>query len=156
MTSETPSAAMAARYGLRQRSRTMIIGITALVLAFGSTIGYVTWRMATPPVQTTLLAFLVVNDSRIDITFEIHRDEASDTICVLRAQAENHTDVGYATVTITRGRTYVQPTYRLATRAQATSGEVLGCAANELPRVDAAAFPPGTANPPQARTIDGT
>jgi len=147
---------MAARYGLRQRSRTMIIGITVLVLAFGSTIGFVTWHMATPPVQVTLLGFLVVSDSRTEITFEINRDDTSDTICVLRAQAEDHTDVGYSTVTITRGRTYVKSAYRLATRARATSGEVLGCAANGMPRVDAAAFPPGTANPAQVPTIDGT
>jgi hypothetical protein len=75
---------------------------------------------------------------------------------VLRAQNEKHADVGYATVRITRGRDYVQTTYPLATYGRATTAEVLGCAPNDPPRVDPPQFLPGTTNPPQVPTIEGT
>ena len=106
--------------------------------------------------QVKLLAFSVVDDSRVDITFEVRRDSLTDTVCVIRAQDITHADVGYATVTITRGREYVQPTYPLATRARATTAEVLGCAPSEAPPTDPPQFVPGTTNPPQVAVIDGT
>ena len=80
----------------------------------------------------------------------------STTTCVLRAQSESHADVGYATVTISPGREYVQATYPLATSSRATTAEVLGCAAGEAPRVDPPQFLPGTTNPSQVPMIDGT
>jgi hypothetical protein len=75
---------------------------------------------------------------------------------VIRAQDVTHADVGYATVTITRGRDYVQPTYPLATRARATTAEVLGCAPSQAPPTDPPQFPPGTTNPPQVAVVDGS
>ena len=113
-------------------------------------------RLATPGVQATLLRYVVVDDTRVNVTFELRRDSVSSTVCVLRAQSERHADVGYATVRITRGRDYVQTTYPLATYGRATTAEVLGCSPNDPPRVDPPQFLPGTTNPPQLPTIDGT
>jgi hypothetical protein len=50
----------------------------------------------------------------------------------------------------------VQPTYPLATSSRATTAEVLGCSDDGVPRVDPAQFVPGTVNPPQVPTIDGS
>jgi hypothetical protein len=152
----TLSPELAARYGVGRTSRALVVGIVALVTVFLAVVGFVTYRLATNGVQSTLLRFTVVSDTRVDVTFDVRRDEVSDTVCVLRAQNEKHADVGYATVRITRGRTYVQPTYSLATYARATTAEVLGCSPNDPPRVDPPQFLPGTTNPPQVTTIDGS
>jgi hypothetical protein len=149
------SPAMAARYGVGRTSPVGVAAVAVLVLGFLAVIGAITWRMATPPVQAKVLAYDVVTDSAVDVTFEVRRDELSDTVCVLRAQSAKHVDVGYATVTISRGRTYVQPRHTIATLARATTVELLGCAPNEAPVVDPPAFAPGTTNPPQISTIDG-
>ena len=155
MPSQTLSPAMAARYGVGRTSRGLLAVIVAVVAVFLAIIGVITWRLATPGVQATLLRFTVVSDSRVDITFEVRRDSVSSTVCVLRAQSERHADVGYATVTISPGREYVQATYPLATSSRATVAEVLGCGVGEVPRVDPPQFLPGTTNPQQQPTIDG-
>ncbi len=155
MPSQTLSPAMAARYGVGRTSRGLVAVIVAVGAVFLAIIGVITWRMATPGVQADLLRFTVVSGTRVDVTFEVRRDSVSSTVCVLRAQSERHADVGYATVTITPGREYVQATYPLATSSLATTAEVLGCGVGEVPRVDPPQFLPGTTNPPQQPTIDG-
>ncbi len=150
------SPQMAARYGVKPTSRVLVVLVALLAIGFTVGVAWIGWRLATPPVQVKLLAFSVVDDSRVDITFEVRRDSLTDTVCVIRAQDITHADVGYATVTITRGREYVQPTYSLATRARATAAEVLGCAPSEAPPTDPPQFPPGTTNPPQVAVVDGT
>jgi hypothetical protein len=147
---------MAARYGVGRTSRGLLAVVVAVVAVFLAIIGVITWRMATPGVQATLLRFSVVSDAKVDVTFEVRRDSLSSTVCVLRAQSERHADVGYATVTISPGREYVQATYPLATSSLATAAEVLGCAVGAAPRVDPPQFLPGTTNPPQVPTIDGS
>ena len=88
--------------------------------------------------------------------FDVHRTGENATTCVIRGQGEDHADVGYATVTISPGRSYVQATYPLATSSRATAVEVLGCSDDGPPRVDPPQFVPGTVNPSQVPTIDGS
>ena len=156
MPSTTLSPAMAARYGEGRTSRGLVVVVGVVVAVFLAIIGVITWRLATPGVQANLLRFVVVDDTKVDVTFEVRRDSVSTTYCVLRAQGESHADVGYATVTISPGREYVQATYPLATSSRATTAEVLGCSAGEAPRVDPPQFVPGTTNPPQQTAIDGS
>ena len=153
---ETLSPRMAARYGTDRSSTGVRLAVTAVVLVFLAVIALVTFRMATTGAQSTLTRFTVVSGSRVDVTFDVHRDGSLDTTCVLRAQGEDHADVGYASVRITRGRDSLQATYPLATASRATTAEVLGCANGAAPRVDPPQFLPGTVNPAQAATIDGT
>ena len=156
MPAQTLSPTMAARYGVGQTSRGLMTVVVVVVAAFLAVIGVITWRMATPGVQVDLLRFVVVDDHRVDVTFDVRRDSVSETVCVLRAQGDHHADVGYATVTISPGREYVQATYPLATGSRATTAEVLGCGVGQAPRVDPPQFVPGTTNPPQVPAIDGT
>jgi hypothetical protein len=147
---------MAARYGVGRGSTGAKVAVVVLVAAFLAAAGYVTWRLASPSTQSTLLRFTVVDDTRVDIVFEVQRADGAATQCVLRAQDEQHADVGYATVTITRGKPVVEATYPLATYARATAAEVLGCEVGGPPRVQGPQFPPGTTNPAQIPTIDGS
>lgn len=150
------SQEMAARYGTdRPRRGTTALAIVAIVVFVGI-IGYVTWRLGSPAVQSNIIRFSVVSDEKVDVLFEVHRTGESATTCVLRGQGIDHADVAYATVTITPGRSYVQATYPLATSSRATTVEVLGCSDDGPPRVDPPQFVPGTVNPSQVPTIDGS
>ena len=156
MPARTLSPAMAARYGLGRRSPALAVGIGVLVVVFLGILAFVTYHLATNGVQASVVRFVVVDDHRVDVTFDVHRTQGQATTCVLRAQDEHHADVGYATVTITAGAGSVRAVYPLATYARATTAEVLGCAADGPPRVDAPAFLPGTTNPAQQPSIDGS
>jgi len=153
--SQPLSPAMAARYGVKPTSRLLVVLVALLAIGFTAGVAWIGWRLATPPVQVKLLTY-DIDDARVAVTFEVRRDSLTDTVCVVRGQDVTHADVGYATVTITRGKEYVQPTYPLATRARATTVEVLGCAPSEAPPVDPPQFPPGTTNPAQVAVVDGT
>ena len=147
---------MAARYGVRRTSR-LTIGVLAVLCAlFVAGVLAIAIHLATPATQSKVLAFRVVSDNRVDLTFEVRRDATTDTYCVLRARAEDHTDVGYVELRITAGSDYVQPTVPIATYAEATTAEVLGCEAGALPLVDPPGFLPGTANPEQVAVYDGS
>lgn len=147
---------LAARYGTdRPRTGARALAVAAIVV-FVAIIGYVTWRLGSPSVQANLIRFTVVSDERADVVFDVHRTGENATTCVIRGQGEDHADVGYATVTISPGRSYVQATYPLATSSRATAVEVLGCSDDGPPRVDPPQFVPGTVNPSQVPTIDGS
>ncbi len=148
--------AMAARYGVRRTNRVAVGVLAVLVIGFVAGVLGLGYRLATPDTQAKLLAFSVESPTRINVTFEVRRDSLAETYCVLRARAVDHTDVGFAQFRITPGREYVQVTYPLATYAEATSAEVLGCAAGEPPRVDPPGFLPGTTNPEQVAVVDGS
>lgn len=156
MPSQELSPAMAARYGLDRGAWRGRAVAAVVVTAFLVVVAALTVHLASGGVQSTLLRFVVVDDHRVDVTFQLQRDAGSDTVCVLRAQSETHADVGYATVTVSAGRPDLEVTYSLATASRAVSGEVLGCAAGTAPSVDPPQFLPGTTNPLQVPTVDGT
>jgi len=150
------SPAMQARYGVKHRSPLTIAGVALLAIGFVALIGWITWQLASPSVQTQLVKFTVASDTKVDITFDLQRNGQVPTICALRARDIHHVDVGYARVEITPGRDSLRINYPIATLARATSAEVLGCANNADPKVDAPQFAPGTVNPPQQPTVSGT
>ena len=116
-----------------------------------------TVNLISPKVTFTLLAWDDLSADRVDVTFEVRRSAEWDVYCVLRAQDESRTDVGYATVPIPRGSTYVQQTYSLRTIAPAYVVEVLACEAGAPPeRVVPPQFPPGVVPPDQPWTAPGT
>ena len=156
MPTQSLSPAMAARYGVGRTSRGLLTVVVVAAAVFLAVVGVITWRMATPGAQVTLIGFTVADDHRVDVTFDVRRDPGTATVCVLRAQSATHADVGYATVSVTAGRSEVRTTYPLATSSLATTAEVLGCAPDQAPRVDPPQFLPGTTNPPQVTTVDGT
>lgn len=147
---------MRARYGLAPMARwKRVLAWLVAVLLVAAVVG-VGWRLSSPAVTYRLLLFDVDSPSLVTVKFEVSRPADRPAVCVLRAQDFYHHDVGYATVTVPPGASRVQPTYPLATRAEAVNAEVLGCALDQAPvRVPPPQFPPGTVNPPQQPSVAG-
>lgn len=145
-----------ARYGVGRRGVIVVGGVIAITV-FVAALAFVTVNLISPKVTFTLLAWDDLSADRVDVTFEVRRSAEWDVYCVLRAQDESRTDVGYATVPIPRGSTYVQQTYSLRTIAPAYVVEVLACEAGAPPeRVVPPQFPPGVVPPDQPWTAPGT
>ena len=142
-----------ARYGIGRRSRLPLIAGVIGVAAFIAALAFVTLNLVSPKVTYKLLAWNDLSADRVDVTFEVRRSEEWDVYCVIRAQDESRTDVGYAVVGIPRGTSYEQMTYPLRTLAPAYVVEVLACEAGSPPaRVIPPQFPPGVVPPEQPWT----
>jgi hypothetical protein len=148
---------MRARYGLAPTARwKRALGWLVALLLVAGVVG-LGWLISSPAVTYQLLLFRIDSPALVTMKFEVSRPADRTAVCVLRAQDFNHQDVGYATVTVPPGAGVVQPTYPLATRAEAVNAEVLGCALDQAPvRVPEPQFPPGTTNPPQQPSVAGT
>ena len=142
-----------ARYGIGRRPwLAMGAGIVAAA-AFVAALAFVTFNLISPKVTYELLAWNDIAADRVDVTFDIRRSAEWDVYCVLRAQDDSRTDVGYAVVPIPRGTSYVQLTYSLRTLAPAYIVEILACQAGSPPeRVVPPQFPPGVVAPDQPWT----
>jgi len=137
------------RYGIRRRRAVpVLIGVLIAGVVSGS-LAYASFRQQNPSVSAQLLAFDVVSPTQVNVTWELSRGPELTSYCVIRAQDEQRTDVGYAIVTVAGGTTYEQPTYPLVTNGQAVLAEVLGCANSKEMRVAPPDFPPGVKIPDQ-------
>jgi len=142
-----------ARYGVRRTPWWGYAVIGLVVIAFVGALAYVAYNLLAPGLQPKLLAWKVEGRDRVDVTFEVRRSAEADVYCVIRAQDESRTDVGYATVALPRGTTYVQETYPLRTISPAFVVELLGCEAGQPPvRIPPPQFPPGVVPPEQPWT----
>jgi hypothetical protein len=147
------SPQMRERYGLTRRPWGAMALSGLLAVAFVVALAYAGYQILSPQLYPKLLAWNVVADDRVDVTFEVRRPDTVDVYCVLRAQDETRADVGYAVVPLARGTTYVQQTYPLRTLAPAYVVEVLACEAGGPPqRVIPPQFPPGVVPPEQPWT----
>lgn len=143
---------MRARYGLDRRPIGRSIGVAAVICVFiGALIFVARGLTASNETQTRLIEWNAVAPDRVDVTFQVVNDRATDVVCVVRAQDENRIDVGYATVTVPAGSSddVIITTYALRTLAPAYTAELLGCAAGQGPRVPGPQFPPGVVPPAQ-------
>lgn len=152
---DTMSAQMRARYGLVPGpwwKRVLAVGVGAVLVA---ALLYGAWQVANPSVTWQVTAFHVRSPQLTTISFDLQRSARTTVDCVIRAQDQDSTDVGYATVRIPPGAAELAVTYPLATRATAVIVDVLGCSDNGPPRVPDPQFPPGTANPSQQPSVAG-
>jgi hypothetical protein len=140
---------MQERYGLNRRPVGRWIGVTILTIAFVAALGYVFVGLTRSSVEARLVTWDDVAADRVDITFQARRQATDELHCVLRAQDEKRTDVGYATVIVPAGEPEIVVDYSLRTLAPAYTAELLGCAAGGPPNVSAPAFPPGVVPPAQ-------
>jgi hypothetical protein len=137
------------RYGVRRRRIVpVLIGVLIAGVVSGS-LAYATFRQQNPSISSQLLAFEVVTPTQVNVTWELARGPELTTYCVIRAQDEARTDVGYATVAVAGGSDYEQITYPLTTNGLAVLAEVLGCSNSKTIRVPPANFPPGVKIPEQ-------
>ena len=136
------------RYGLERKAPRRWLVPIVVILAVGLLAGVrYAWRAGTEQGVLTLQAYRV--DSAKTVALDLsYVPKARDFTCAVRAQDQNHHDVGFAYLHI---KTTQQPnwTYRLTTRNLAASASVLGCqpglATDRLPPPQ---FPPGV-KPPQ-------
>lgn len=137
------------RYGYREvNSKSRIAAlIAATVLIAAAAAAYFNHRAQSTTFSLT--TFVVTSDTTVDMKWQIARPENQVTYCVIRAQNEQRSDVGYATVTIPGGAAVADFSYTLKTESKAVLAEVLGCGANTQMRVPTPNFPPGAKIPVQ-------
>jgi hypothetical protein len=140
---------MRERYGIKQRSKASIAAIVAALVVVVLAIVGLAFTMGTDRVQSRLLAWDIVSDDRVDVTFEVRPPDNRSVLCVVRAQDSTRTDVGYATVEIAGGNDYQLVTYPLHTLIPAYTVELLGCGIPGAFDVIGPQFPPGVVPPAQ-------
>jgi hypothetical protein len=138
-----------ARYGLTDSQWPQRLATSLVVLAILGLIGFTQYRVNNPSIQGELLAFKVVSNEQIDVSWKVQRKQNQEIYCALRAQDIHKTDVGYAIVRIPPGDKISQAKYSLTTNGTAVLAEVLGCGATKQLRVPPANFPPGVQIPEQ-------
>lgn len=137
------------RYGYRQvnsTSRVISLALATVAIAAAAAMYFNHRAQAT---TFSLTTFVVTSDSTVDMTWQIARPENEQTYCVIRAQNDQRSDVGYATVAIPAGDPVVDFAYTLTTESTAVLAEVLGCGASAQLRVPTPNFPPGAKIPAQ-------
>ena len=132
MTSQTPSALLADRYGAPRpgRRRAVVAVCLVVVLAFLSWLAWTTWEHANPRVDSELLSFEVVDEHTATAVLQIEfADDDVVASCLLRAIAEDHSSVGDLSFTPDPGRgdRFV---VTIRTERRATSVESVGCVAD--------------------------
>lgn len=140
---------MQERYGVNRRSWGTVVVVGMVTLAFFVAVAFLVFALSTDRVQSRLLAWEIVSDDRVDITFEVRPPDERDVVCVLRAQDSTRADVGYARVVIPGGTDYVNQTYRLRTLIPAYTAELLECGFADSLNVVPTQFPPGIVPPEQ-------
>jgi hypothetical protein len=125
-----PALARPDRYGRPPRrfgpaARRVAVGAA---LAAAVAVVAVVWALSRPAVEAGVTAFRAVSDTRVDVTFEVHKPARDTAVCVVRARDSHGGQAGYAQVTIGPARaSSVTVTTALRTTARATTGEVGGC-----------------------------
>jgi len=139
-----------ARYGIsRGRSTAFFFGILIAVLVLVS-VAYAYYRTKNPEISARLQSFSVISDELVLVDWQVNRVKNQTIYCVIRAQDDQHRDVGYATFAIDGKSEASHFTYGLATTGRAVLTEILGCATSPVMRVPPANFPPGVKIPNQS------
>lgn len=132
-----------------QRNWGTVALIVFIIVAFVIALIFLVFALSTDRVQYRLLAWQIVSDDRVDITFEVRPPDDRPVVCVLRAQDVSRADVGYARVEIPGGSPYYLDTYPLRTLIPAYTAELLGCGVADSLDVVPPQFPPGVVPPEQ-------
>ena len=149
MTKADRDDTMSQRYGTRaERVQYAVLGTVTTLLVIATAVFFYLQNRG-PHVTYSLTSFEVTSDTRVLVTWQLSRVEGTPAYCVVRAQNDQHQDVGYATVTVAAGPATVQTSYQLATESRATTAEVLGCSDNATVRAPQPNFAPGVPIPPQ-------
>jgi hypothetical protein len=95
--------------------------------------GWLTWTTlfhASPPVESQLAAYDIVDDNRATAVVSVSLDDGVVASCTLRALADDHSTVGELAFEPVDGRNEVT----VRTERLATSVTLLGCTAPGQPR----------------------
>lgn len=121
------------RYGEPpSRDSRLAIGAVVALIAALLLVALVTvaLRASRPAVSYGLLGFRVVDDTHVEVRFEVHKAPLAQVVCTVRARGRSGAEVGQTEVTVgprDDGRRVTPVTHLLTTSDRAVSGEVLGC-----------------------------
>ena len=138
-----------ARYGLTGRRFPKYLPSIVLVVVLVSIMSAIYFQNQKSPVSFKLIAFSVISEKQIQVTWSVDDVRDSKIYCVVRAQDVKRQDVGYATIPIAI-TTGPQINYTVNTSDRAVLAEVLGCDKSMNMRVPPANFPPGVKIPTQS------
>ncbi|WP_283135489.1 DUF4307 domain-containing protein [Rhizohabitans arisaemae] len=104
----------------------VVLGVLTALLAGGW--GYVMWASkGQTEVIDQVVAFKVVDDDTISVTFDVVKPAESAAVCRLGAMDRRRSEVGSREVVVPAGEGSVRLTEALQTSAPATSGYVVYC-----------------------------
>ena len=122
---------LAGRYGSRGRPRWLWPVVAAVGVAIG--VALAAWVAFQPrPVSAELYGYEVVDDTRVEITLNVHRPEPLAVQCTVYAQAKDHSIVGEKTVTVPADdREDVRVSISLETERRAVTGVLRTCQSSD-------------------------
>jgi hypothetical protein len=132
MTPATAPPGLADRYGAPSpvRRRVLVGAVGVVVAGFLGWLAWAAWFHATPPVESELVTWAVVDDHEATATVTVSLQEGVAASCVVRAVAEDHATVGEVAFTPTDGSNEVS----VRTERRATALTLVGCTAEGQPR----------------------
>ena len=115
------------RYGVPRpgQRRLLLVGVGVVVAAFLAWLAWAAWDQSTPPVDSQLHGFTVVDDASAEAMVDVAVRDDVTARCVLRAYADDHSLVGEVDFEPVDGRNDVV----VRTERRATSVELVGCTA---------------------------
>ena len=120
------------RYGAPSPARRRVL-VVVIAVAVAALAGWLVWTAlfhATPPVDSDLLAYDVVDENRATAVVSVSLEEGVVASCTLRALADDHSTVGELAFEPVDGRNDVT----IRTERLATSVTLTGCTAQGQPR----------------------
>jgi hypothetical protein len=100
-----------------------------IAVLVGGVVAWVGYRnLGTMPVEAKQTAFQVLDDSAVEITFEVVRQTPEQAVvCIVRARSQDGDEAGRREVLVQPGADTVRATTVLRTSKPPVTGEVFGC-----------------------------
>lgn len=124
------------RYGRRRSARRRRPWLVAVVIAAALVVGATAVlplyrKFGDPTYDAQVITYTGATDTSLDITFRVTVPPGGSAVCLVRARARDHGEVGHADVRVSAepGSRTAVTTYRLVTTAAPMVGEVVRCRA---------------------------
>ncbi|WP_158842410.1 DUF4307 domain-containing protein [Saccharothrix deserti] len=103
--------------------------LPVIAVLVGAVVAWVGYRnLGTMPVEAKQTAFEVLDDSSVEITFEVVRQTPEQpVVCIVRARSQDGDEAGRREVLVEPGADTVRATTVLKTSKPPVTGEVFGC-----------------------------
>jgi hypothetical protein len=103
--------------------------LLAVAVAVGAVVAFVGYRnLGTKPIEAKQTAFRILGDDRVEVSFEVSRDQPERAaVCIIRARSQDGDEGGRREVLVPPGNSVVVETTVLRTAKPPVTGEVFGC-----------------------------
>jgi hypothetical protein len=100
----------------------VVVALLALLLA-----GLLYQRWGDHTYTGQLVAFTDITDDGVTVRLQARKPAGKAGVCRVRALASDHSEAGYAEITLPTGHARPALSYRIATTARPVAAELLGC-----------------------------